>query len=157
MSLHDIASWSEYYLTDDISAKDWKRFVLDFRSKFVYFLTLKMAQVKEDIRYFKYKQINACHWKRNTYQTLYIWRVTFLMDYSLDCKGVILQWRASLSYYHHNLSINHEYCTRDKNTFINQNVNTFFLKNIFCAQTCGSGLDNSTGGNCVSLLPFWRK
>ena len=63
MSLHDIASWSEYYLTDDISAKDWKRFVLDFRSKFVYFLTLKIAHVKEDIRYFKYKQINACLWK----------------------------------------------------------------------------------------------
>ena len=63
MSLHDIASWSEYYLTDDISAKDWKRFVLDFRSKFVYFLTLKIAHVKEDIRYFKYKQINDWNWK----------------------------------------------------------------------------------------------
>ena len=155
MSLHDIASWSEYYLTDDISAKDWKRFVLDFRSKFVYFLTLKIAHVKEDIRYFKYKQINACLWKE-----------ILIKHYILGeyCDGLffrlsrnILQWRASLSYHHHNLPINHEYCTRDKNIFINQNVNTFFLKNIFCAQTCGSGLDNSTGGNCVSLLPFWRK
>ena len=110
MSLHDIASWSEYYLTDDISAKDWKRFVLDFRSKFVYFLTLKIAHAKEDIRYFKYKQINACLWNEIHIKHYIIKTVGNDFDglfYRLS--RVILQWRASLSYHHHNLPINHEY------------------------------------------------